>query len=149
MKRVSESLIKGNTSTLEVPSKVTPDDISRAIDNAYSSLYFEKITYELQDTDEGLPGQRRISLNIHVRERKGTFLRIGINYNSILKPHWYSMPRFVIWCWMAQNYLWNFGLGENPRFLASYFKNNGWKPGFGADLEFNNYDIYSIYEGAR
>lgn len=146
MKRVSESLIEGKLH-LEVPSKVTPEDISRAIDNAYSSLYFEKITYELREWDENLPGSG-IRLIINVRERKGTQLRVGINYNSDFKASLVFNATFRNLLLDGSKLSLNFGLGENPRFLASYFKNNGWKPGFGIDMELNNYDIFE-YEGSR
>jgi NTE family protein len=146
MKRVSESLIKGKLH-LEVPSKVTPDDISKAIDNAYSSLYFEKITYEIQDWNENYPGNG-ISLNIHVRERKETLLRLGINYNSDFKASLIFNATFRNLILEGSKLSLNFSLGENPRFLASFFKNNGWKPGFGLDAEINNYDIF-LYDGTR
>jgi NTE family protein len=146
MKRVSESLIKGKLH-LEVPSKVTPDDISKAIDNAYSSLYFEKITYELQEWNENLPGNG-VSLIIRVRERKGILLRVGINYNSDFKASLVFNATFRNLLLEGSKLSLNFGMGENPRFLASYFKNNGWKPGIGIDMELNNYDIFE-YEGSR
>jgi NTE family protein len=146
MNRVSEALIRGKLQ-LEIPSKVTPDDISKAIDNAYSSLYFEKITYELQESDENSPGNG-IRLNIHVREKKGILLRVGLNYNSDFKASIIFNATFRNLLLDGSKLSVNFGLGENPRFLATYFKNNGWKPGFGVDLELNNYDIF-LYEGAR
>jgi NTE family protein len=146
MKKVSESLIKGKLH-LEAPSKVTPDDISRAIDNAYSSLYFEKITYEFQEWDKNYPGNG-IILNIKVRERKGILLRLGINYNSDFKASLVFNATFRNLLLDGSKLSLNFGLGENPRILASYFKNNGWKPGFGFDLELNNYDIF-LYKGSR
>jgi len=146
LKKVSESLLKGKLH-LEVPSKVTPDDISRAIDNAYSSLYFEKIIYEFQEWNESLPGSG-VSLIINVRERKGTQLRVGINYNSDFKASIVFNATFRNLLLDGSKLSLNFGLGENPRILASYFKNNGWKPGFGLDMELNNYDIFD-YEGSR
>ena len=146
LNKVSEKLIKGKLQ-LEVPSKVTPDDIYKAINNAYSSLYFEKITYEIQEADEDSPGNG-IRLNIHVREREGALIRVGLNYNSDFKASIIFNATFRNLLLDGSRLSVNFGLGENPRFLASYFKNNGWKPGFGLDLEINNYDIF-LYEGSR
>lgn len=146
LKKVSESLVKGKLH-LEVPSKVTPDDISRAIDNAYSSLYFEKITYELQEWNENYPGSG-VSLIIRVREKKGTLLRVGINYNTDFKASLVFNATFRNLLLDGSKLSVSFGMGENPRLLASYFKNNGWKPGFGIDMELNNYDIFN-YEGSR
>ena len=146
LKRVSEKLINGKLQ-LEVPSKVTHDDIYKAINNAYSSLYFEKITYEIQEADENSPGNG-IRLKINVREREGALIRVGLNYNSDLKASIIFNATFRNLLLNGSRLSVNFGLGENPRLLASYFKNNGWKPGFGLDLEINNYDIFS-YEGSR
>jgi len=146
LKRVSEQLIKGKLQ-LEVPSKVTADDIYDAINNVYSSLYFEKIIYELQESDEDSP-EKGILLNIHVRERGGALIRVGLNYNSDFKASVVFNATFRNLLLDGSKLSLNFGLGENPRFFASYFKNNGWKPGYGLDLELNDYDIF-LYEGSR
>ena len=146
LNRVSEKLINGKLQ-LEVPSKVTHDDIYKAINNAYSSLYFEKITYEIQEADENSPGNE-IRLKIQVREREGALIRVGLNYNSDFKASIIFNAIFRNLLLNGSRLSVNFGLGENPRLLASYFKNNGWKPGFGLDLEINNYDIFR-YEGSR
>ena len=146
LKKVSEKLLTGKLQ-LEVPSKVTPDMISRAINNAYFSLYFEKVTYEIQEADENLPGSG-ISLNIHVKEREGGLLRVGLNYNSDFKASIILNATFRNLLLNGSKLSMTFGLGESPRLLVSYFKNNGWKPGLGLDLEINNYDIY-LYEGSQ
>jgi NTE family protein len=146
LNRVSEKLINGKLQ-FEVPSKVTHDDIYKAINNAYSSLYFEKITYEIQEADENSPGNE-IRLKIQVREREGALIRVGLNYNSDFKASIIFNATFRNLLLDGSRLSVNFGLGENPRLLASYFKNNGWKPGFGLDLEINNYDIFR-YEGSR
>jgi NTE family protein len=144
--RVSEKLIKGKLQLGE-PSKVTSDDIYRAINIAYSSLYFEKITYELQEADDD-SSKNNIRLNINVREREGALLRVGLNYNSDSKASVIFNATFRNLLLDGSRLSVDFGLGENPRLLASYFKNNGWKPGFGLDFEINNYDIFR-YEGSR
>src|SRR4030042_621382 len=146
LNRVSEKLINGKLQ-LEVPSKVTHDDIYKAIHNAYSSLYFEKITYEIQEADENSPGNE-IRLKIQVREREGALIRVGLNYNSDFKASIIFNATFRNLLLDGSRLSVNFGLGENPRLLASYFKNNGWKPGFGLDLEINTYAIFR-YEGSR
>jgi NTE family protein len=146
LKKVSEKLLTGKLQ-LEVPSKVTSDNISRAINNAYSSLYFEKITYEIQEADENLPGSG-IRLNIKVKEREGGLIRVGLNYNSDFNASIILNATFRNLLLNGSRLSMTFGLGESPRLLISYFKNNGWKPGFGLDLEINNYDIF-LYEGSH
>jgi NTE family protein len=146
LKKVSEKLLTGKL-RLEIPSKVTPGDISRAINDAYSSLYFEKITYEIKEADESLPGSG-ICLSIYVKEREGGQLRVGLNYNSDFKASIILNATFRNLLLDGSRMSLTFGLSENPRLLASYFKNNGWKPGFGLDLEINNYDIF-LYEGSQ
>jgi NTE family protein len=146
LQMVSEKLIKGKLQ-LDVPSKVTPDDIYNAINNVYSSLYFEKISYEIQpaEADSTVNG---IRLMIHARERKGALIRVGLNYNSDFKASLIFNATFRNLLLDGSRLSVNFGLGENPRLLASYFKNNGWKPGLGLDLEINNFDIF-LYDGSR
>jgi len=146
LNKVSSKLMTGKLH-LEENSVTTPQAIFDAIDHAYSSLYFEKITYELEEMIDD-PSGKGIRLIINVREREGVLLRLGINYNTDLKSSIILNATFRNLLLDGSKLSINLGLGENPRILASYFKNNGWKPGFGIDLDIQNYDIFR-YEGSR
>lgn len=143
---VSLKLLKGKL-RLDENSKVTPEDIHNAINDAYSSLYFEKITYELEELDDGST-EKGVRLIINVREREGGLIRVGLNYNTDFKSQITLNATFRNLLLDGSKLSVNFGLGENPRFLVSYFKNNGWKPGFGLDLDIQNFDMFQ-FEGAR
>jgi len=146
LNKVSEKLLTGKLH-LEENSKVTPDGIFNAINHAYSSLYFKKITYELEEMNEDST-EKGVRLIINVREREGGLVRVGINYNTDFKSSIILNATFRNLLLDGSKLSVNFGLGENPRFLASYFKNNGWKPGFGLDLDIKNFDAF-LFEGAR
>jgi NTE family protein len=146
LRKVSVKLLTGILH-LEENSKATPEEIYNAINHAYSSLYFEKITYELQNMNEGST-EKEVQLIINVREREGVLVRVGINYNTDFKSSIILNATFRNLLLDGSKLSVNFGLGENPRFLASYFKNNGWKPGFGLDLDIKNFNIFR-FEGSR
>ena len=144
--RVSPKLLLGKLH-LEENLMVTPEQIYNAINDAYSSLYFEKITYELEKID-GVLSKEEVRLIINVKERKSGLLRVGLNYNTDFKSSIILNVTFRNLLLDGSKLSVNFGLGENPRFLVSYFKNDGWKPGFGLDLDVQNYDIFQ-FEGSR
>ncbi len=146
LNKVSTKLLTGKI-RLDEDSKTTPEEIFNAINHAYSSLYFEKITYELEDINDGSP-EKEVRLIINVRESKGGSVRVGMNYNTDFKSSIILNATFRNLLLDGSKLSVNFGLGENPRFLASYFKNNGWKPGFGLDLDIKNFDVFQ-FEGTR
>jgi len=146
LNKVSEKLLLGKLQ-LDENSMIAPEEIFNAIDHAYSSLYFEKITYELEEMDDS-SSEKGARLIINVREREGGLIRVGLNYNTDFKSSIILNATFRNLLLDGSKFSINLGLGENPRFLASYFKNNGWKPGFGLDLDIQNFDIFQ-FEGTR
>jgi NTE family protein len=144
--RVSARLITGKLQ-LNMLSWIKPDDIKTAVNNAFSSLYFSKVTYELQPFENEKSGCN-VRLIIHVTEKEGGLLRIGINYNSYYKASIIMNATFRNILLAGSKLSVNLGLGDSPKFLASYFKNNGAIPGFGIDIEGQNMDIY-YYKAAH
>lgn len=135
LKNVSGKLISGKLQ-LEVFDKVMPNDIERAIERLYSSLYFEKISYEIEKKSTGI----RLIINI-TEANKGEF-RLGLHYDSNYRSS-------IILNTTMRNILFDgsklsssVSLGENPFFEASFFKNNGWKPGFGLNLNASKLDAF-------
>jgi NTE family protein len=148
LENVSGRLLAGKLN-LEVLDKVTPAQISGAINNVYSSLFFEKVTYELEPLEEGLPGPG-VRLLIRVRERQGGQLRVGLHYNNNHKASIILNTTFRNLLLNGTKTSLNLALGENPYLLGRFEKNNGWKPGFvveagGQDLNLNIYN----QEGSR
>jgi NTE family protein len=146
LEKVSSRLLTGKLQ-LSLQSWIKPADLHSAINNAYSSLYFSKVTYELQPVeDEKTNSQAR--LLIRVTEKEGGSLRVGLNYNSDFRASIILNTTFRNLLIDGTKLSVSIGLGDSPKILASYFKNNGAKPGWGLEVEGQNMDIY-YYRGDR
>ena len=144
--KVSARLLTGKLQ-LNLQSWIKPADLSYAINNAYSSLYFSKVTYELQPL-ENEKSNNQARLLIHVTEKEGGLIRVGLNYNSDYNASIILNTTFRNLLIDGTKLSVSLGLGESPKILASYFKNNGSKPGWGLDVEGQNMDIY-YYNGSQ
>jgi NTE family protein len=144
LNKVSAKLLAGKLQ-MEVLKRYTAEDIVRAVERGYSSLYFEKIAWQLSTLERG--GSR---LNINIEEKTGGIFRVGLHYDSNYKSAILLNTTFRNVLLDGSKFSANISLGENPYLNLNYFKNNGWKPGFGINSELNNFDVY-IYnnEGRR
>ncbi len=147
IENVSARLLTGKLN-LEVLEKVTPSQISQAISDLYSSVFFEKVTYELEPMEDVLLG-KGVRLRIRVRERKGGQLRVGLNYNNTYKASITLNTTFRNLLLDGSKTSLNLGLGENPYLLGRFVKNNGWKPGFIVEMGGQNFDLNLYREGSR
>ena len=138
---VSARLLTGKLQ-LEAFQRVTPEDISRAIERAYSSLYFDKISYTINENKDG------ISLDINVQETKGGFFRVGMHYNTNYRSSILLNTTFRNVLLDGSKMSASLSLGENPFFQAFFFKNNGWKPGLGLSFTSSRLDAF-VYEGGE
>ncbi len=142
LNKVSGKLLRGKLQ-LEVLHKVTAGQIEEAIQRLYSSLYFEKVDYEIESLERG------IRLIINVRETKGGFFRAGLHYDSNYKSAILLNATFRNLLLDGSKLSASTALGENPFLEASFFKNNGWKPGYGLNFESNRSNVYLYENGKR
>ncbi len=147
VEKVSRKLLLGRLN-LHVLEKTTPQQVSEAIDNLYSSLYFEKITYELEPEYIELLGPA-VKLKINVKERKGGQLMVGLNYNTSYKASITLNTTFRNFLLNGTKLSLNMALGENQYFLARFEKNNGWRPGLVVDLKGQNFDLNIYADGVK
>lgn len=143
LEKVSARLLAGKLQ-LEVLQNYSPADILKASERAYSSLYFEKIAWQLDTIARG--GTR---LNMNVTETKGGLFRVGIHYDSNYKAALLLNTTFRNVLFDGSKFSTNISLGENPFLSVNYFKNNGWKPGFGINTEINNFDVFVYNDKGR
>ncbi|MBE0653590.1 MAG: patatin-like phospholipase family protein, partial [Bacteroidales bacterium] len=139
LERVSARLLTGKLQ-LEVLQKVTPKDISKAVERAYSSLYFDKISYTIGEVENG------ICLDIYVKETKGGFFKVGLHYDTNYRSAILLNTTFRNVLLNGSKLSGDLSLGENPFFQVSFFKNNGWKPGLGFNFSSGRLDAF-VYEG--
>ena len=142
LERVSGKLVTGKLQ-LEVLHKVTPGQIEAAIERLYSSLYFEKVDYEIEPLDKG------IRLIIKVKETKGGQFRVGLHYDTNYKSAILLNTTFRNLLFDGSKLSVSTALGENPFLEASFFKNNGWKPGLGINFESNRSNMYRYQNGEK
>jgi len=152
LEKVSERLLMGKLN-LEASEKVTPAGISEAVDKVYASLFFEKVTYELEFMENGSAGEGSaggaVRLRIRVRERSGGQLKVGLNYNNTYKASITLNATFRNLLMNGSKTSLNLALGENPYLLGKFEKNNGWKPGFVVEVGAQDLDLYLYEEGSR
>lgn len=147
IEKVSAKLLTGKLN-LNVLEWVTPQQVSEAIDNVYSSLFFEKVTYELEPLYDEALGQS-VKLKIKVKERKGGQLMVGLNYNTSYKASITLNTTFRNLLLNGSKLSLNAALGENQYFLARFEKNNGWRPGFVVDMQVQNFDLNIYTNGSK
>ncbi len=147
VEKVSGRLLAGKLN-LDILEKVSPDQVSEAIDNLYSSLFFEKVTYELEPVNDEVLGPA-VKLNITVTERIGGQLMVGLNYNTTYKASITLNTTFRNVLLNGTKLSLNLALGENQFFQSRYEKNNGWKPGFVVDLKGQNFDLNIYTDGIK
>ena len=129
LKKVSGELLIGKLQ-LNVLEKYTSKDIGRAIDRLYSSLYFDKVVYKL---DEIEPGRARLSIS--VSELSDGLIRFGLHYDSNSKSSILLNTTFRNLIINGSKISVNGVVGDSPMFKTEFFKNNGWKPGFGVAFQ--------------
>ncbi len=143
LNKVSSKLVSGKLQ-LEPMQKYSPEEIGTAVERTYSSLYFEKISWQLEVPESG--GTRII---INATEAKGGLFRAGLHYDTNYKAALLLNTTFRNVLLDGSKFSTNLSLGENPFLNINYFKNNGWKPGFGLNAEVNNFDVFAYNNEGR
>ncbi|MBN1495602.1 MAG: patatin-like phospholipase family protein [Spirochaetes bacterium] len=144
LKRVSRSLVLGKLG-FSPPARVTADGLMEGIGRVYASGFFERVTYEINTAENG-----DVTLIIRVEEMSGTFLKIGLSYDS-------DMSAAVLLNLTLRNLAGKGSkvsidgrLSQYPGALLSYYIQTGLrKPGVGLGVKahYDNYTIYSYKNG--
>lgn len=142
LKKVSPQLVMGKLKLAD-RKKVTASGIREALKRVYASLFFTKVTYELEPLRDG------IKLIVRVQERSGGLFRVGLHYDTDYKASLNLNTTFRNLLFDGSKLSLSAGLGEYPRFNFSYFINKGWKPGAAIEYEFNTFDVDLFQEEVR
>lgn len=100
-----------------------------AIHTAYGSGFFVHIFYEL------IPNGDKTDLLIKVKDANLGFLSVGVNYNTDYSVSILLNGAFRNIIGKGSKIFTNLIVGPNPRFRALFIKDNGYKPGFGAQAD--------------
>jgi NTE family protein len=139
---------------LDIPDKVSVKDLNEAIERAYGTQFFEKVTYKLQPAGVG----SSVKLYIRVVEKTSEVLRFSARYDSQFKTQILLNGTFRNKLIKGSKLSIDLLLGESPRFRTEYRINTGWKypeaikilkaknlgwfPDMGFQFDSRTYDFY-------
>jgi NTE family protein len=141
LKRVSEKLVTGKLQ-LQITKPTSITEVGKAVDRLFSSLYFEKVSYEFEKNNTGN------TLLLKVKENEGGFFRFGLHYDTYNKSSILLNTTFRNILLNGSKFTLNGALGENPSFKTEFFKNNGWKPGLGLAFQTSRSEVL-IYNNSQ
>ncbi|HEX2934371.1 MAG TPA: patatin-like phospholipase family protein [Bacteroidales bacterium] len=121
LNRVPKSFFERKLS-FQVPGKVGVKQIEHFIENMYGTWFFEKISYRLENSQNG------VKLTFNVEEKNTNYFRVGLHYDSDFKTSLVLNTTFRNVFTKGSKLSMDLALGDNPSFTALYFKNSGWKP---------------------
>jgi len=124
-------------------NKIAIDDLEQVITSVFGTKFFKYVFYQLQPTGDG-----RANLIIDLEEASPGYLSASIHYDG---DYYGSIRVNGIFRNIFGNRSKLFGelvLGTNPRFRALYLISNGAKPGFGAEVDFYDFN-FKYYEGIK
>lgn len=116
LEKISRSLIESKLN-LPLNTWISFDELNDAIQRAYGTQYFSKITYKIT------PYGERATLEILVEENSMDLIRLGIHYDSDFKAGLLLNGTFRNKLLEGSKLSLNLQLSENPAFFAKYYIN--------------------------
>lgn len=144
LRRVSRNLVLGKLG-FTPPARVAPDDLMEAIDRVYASGFFQRVTYEINTAEDG-----GIILIIRVEELSGTFLKVGLSYDSDMSAAVLLNMTLRNLAGKGSKVSLDARLSQYPGAVLAYYIQTGLrKPGlgFGVKAHYDNFTIYSYKTG--
>ncbi len=156
---VSKNLLLGKLK-LKIPSFVSLNEINAAISRAFGSLFFESVTYKIENEEAGN------ILKIRVKEKPNMLYRVGGHYDTYFDASLLLNGTLRNTIIKGSKLTVDLKLGSNPAFEARYlfptrFRgsksgsilmpewNIGWIPDIELLFSTRNYDIYEYNEGHK
>jgi NTE family protein len=138
-----------------VPSEVRTSEIEKFIQNIYGTWFFERITYNLEPSENG------VTLVFKVIERNTDYFRAGLHFDSDFKTTLDLNTTFRNLISKGSKISLDLALGENPSFSVLYYKNSGWNPrnnllfwsklipDYGFHFQFHNIEVYDYVKDVK
>ncbi len=128
---------------LPFPAWLKPDDIYRALQRAYGTNEFNKLTYQLDPVSDG------VKLTVRAEEKKQNLIHVGFHYDNRFNASLLASGNF--------RNLWKQGdqlgvevnIGENLYLQSSYYFIFNRKQQYGLVAEFNQFEAYEYDEGRK
>lgn len=144
LKKVSEHVLKAKL-RIRVPSERSIKQIQKAVDRAYGTQFFERLTYRLDPLEDGF------RLTIRVIEQNTHFFNFGVRYDSDMKAAFLLNNTFRNPVIQGSRLSLDARLGQNVLLKGSFFVHTGWRPGIGCgiNLEGHRYNIFTYRDNKR
>ncbi|MBN2411754.1 patatin-like phospholipase family protein [candidate division KSB1 bacterium] len=126
--KVSRRLVEAKLN-IKMPSKVTLEELDKAINRIYGSQFFERVTYRLQSSSDGC------LLVIHVVEKTANFLNFGLHYTLRHDAAILLNASFRNLLGHGSKLSIDNRLGHCRETGINYFYNTNFKPGIGIGLD--------------
>lgn len=104
---------------------INTDDLDKAVQKIYGTLFYNKVTYELKPTEKGT------ALIIKTEDADFGNIGLGLHYDPDYKAGLLVTGNFRNLLIKNTILETTIGLSENPHFGIKYYLNRGMKPGFG------------------
>lgn len=122
LERVTSRFLIGKL-RLRMPGKIAVDDLVEGIERAYGTQFFEKLTYKIETLENG-----KVHLILRVKERSSDLIRVGARYDSYFRNQFLLNVTLRNKLIKGSKLSLDLFLGLDPRFIAEYRINTGWKP---------------------
>ena len=158
LEQVSPRFLQGRL-RLKFPAQITVSEIEEAIERAYGSMFFDKITFKVHHL-----GNNKIKLIIVAEEAKADLLRLGVRYDDQFRTQLLLNSTFRNKLVKGSKLSLDIQLGEYPRFTGEYKIHTAWKPkkkplfnidnigllpDFGLRVDARSFDVYNYENGKR
>jgi len=128
---------------LPFPAWLKPEDITKGLERAYGTNYFNQISYKLEPTIDGA------HLIIRADEKKDENAIIGLHFDNLFNAS-LMLNTSVRNLWKKGDRLsLDLTLGENPHLGASYFFLTHKRQNYGIKTEYNRLQAYGYANGNR
>ena len=133
---VSERLLYGKLQ-IEPNSYLSQEDLELAIDRAFGSQYFERVTYKMERDSTG------VDLVVRVQEQTPNQFKVGFHYDNDLHSAVIINGTFRNKLIQGSKLSLTYKLSENISVLGSYEVLTGWKPGIGigVNYRYQNFEV--------
>ncbi len=126
-------------------NRYTPEQINRGFRKAYSSLYYDKVYYQLKPTIQG-----HATLHCIVKESMMTEFKLGLSYHSFTGPALIANLTFRNLLLDKSRSLVKSAISENPAILFEHNQAFGRKGNHYINASFLREKLpYNIYEGGQ
>ncbi len=144
LNKVSKSLINGKLN-IETPGQITLKQIEKGIEQAYASGYFNTINFQLKN--DSLQSNAK-ELNLFIKERTTKRFNVGFHYDSDKNASLLLNLTVRNMLLEGSRLALDLRLAKKPRFAFTYNVDNGIKPGFTFNAEYNNSEAF-LYENNK